>query len=378
MLDIVLGAQYGDEGKGRIVDYLCSTGKYDVCARVNGSDNAGHTATLAGEKFAFNQIPIGAFHGMRCVIARGCIVDLEMLELEIERVEEAVRINGLKPWDLWVDERCHIKTRVHRVRDLEEEENRVFPIGTTLSGNGPAHADKYARHNVRFCDVDFSMYHNIMRKAKPVDTSMMKFNRCLVEGAHGIMLDIDHGTYPFVTSSACTAAAACHSLGVSPELIDRVIGVIKPYITRVGAGAFPTEIEGAFTLGMIRGRGKEYGTNTKRARRIAWLDLSALDYARRVAGLTEIAICKTDIPRYIENSIWVATGYKGLMFGYIPARDKDHGILEPIYETIEWGENHQLAGIVELIRMIKAYTGLPVTIVTDQDRVRCDIYLPNL
>ena len=377
MLDIVLGAQYGDEGKGRIVDHLCSTGKYDVCARVNGSDNAGHTAMLAGEKFAFNQIPIGAFHGIRCVVARGCIVDLEALNEEIGRVEAAVRMNNLKPWNLYIDERCHIKTQDHRMRDGEEEKKRIHPIGTTLSGNGPAYADKYARYNVRLCDIDLSLYPNIMRKVELVSTHRMNLDRCLVEGAHGVMLDIDHGTYPFVTSSACTAAAACHSLGVSPKLVDRVIGVIKPYITRVGAGAFPTEIEGTITQQLIRERGQEYGTNTKRARRVAWLDLSALEYAKNVAGITEIAICKTDIPRYIEESILVAVGYQGVIFGRIPAQDGEYSALEPMYERIEWGEDHAATGLVELIRLIRAYIHLPVTIITDQDKVR-EINLSNL
>ena len=369
-VDVVLGAQYGDEGKGRIVEYLLSTGNYDVCARVNGSDNAGHTAMIAGEKFAFNQIPIGAFHGVRSVIARGCIVDLEALTEEIERVKMVIRQNNLKPLDLWVDDRCHIKTAEHRARDVEEEQKRgEGKIGTTLSGNGPAHADKHARRNLRLCDIEPESYPTVFRNITVASTERMRFHNCLIEGAHGVMLDIDHGTYPFVTSSACTAAYACHSLGISPKLVDRIIGVIKPYTTRVGAGAFPTEIEGTVTQNLIRERGHEYGTNTKRARRIGWLDLTELEYVKHVAGLTEIAICKTDIPQYVEESILVATGYQDLMFGSLPARDEEHANLKPIYETIRWGSTHAQTGLVELIRMIKICTGLPVSIVTDLDSV---------
>ena len=365
-MDIIVGSQYGDCGKGRITDYLCSTGRYDVCARVNGSDNAGHTVTLGEDKFAFNQIPVGAVHGMKCVITRGCMVDLERLNAEIERVERAVRVyNRSDDWSLYIDSRCHVKTQAHRDRDIQEEKERTNPIGTTLSGNGPAYADKYARFNQRVCDIDMIRYPNVVRKAMIVDTSLLEHSRCLVEGAHGIMLDIDHGgVYPFVTSSACTAAAACHSLGVSPKMVGRIIGVMKPYLTRVGAGAFPTEILEETTASIIRERGHEYGTNTKRPRRIGWLDLPALKYAVRVSGIEELAICKTDILSYLD-SVDVCTGYEGIAFGFIPPKDKEYQAVEPIYESIKWDG----FGLTRLISLIEKSVGIPVAIVTNLESI---------
>lgn len=365
MLDVVIGAQYGDEGKGRITDHLCSTGKYDIAARVNGSDNAGHTVFLNGDKFAFNQIPIGAFYGMACVIARGCMVDLGSLDEEIRRVEQAIRTyNRPDNWFLYIDERCHVKTDEHHTRDAVEEQEREDPIGTTLSGNGPAYSDKYARSNQRICDVDMPPYPNVFRKAIICDTSTLDYHRCLIEGAHGIMLDIDHGTYPFVTSSACTAAAAYHSLGILPKKRGRIIGVAKPYLTRVGAGAYPTEILGEVTKSMIRERGHEYGTNTKRPRRIGWLDLPALAYVVRISGITEIALCKTDVLSCLED-VAVCVGYEGIGFGSIPARDEEYADVTPIYDYIKWNS----IGIMKLIDLIEERVGVPVKIVTNRERI---------
>lgn len=366
MLDIVLGAQFGDEGKGRIVDHLCSTGIYNTCARVNGSDNAGHTIHIGGDKFSFNQIPVGAAHGMTCVIARGCMVDLEKLEEEIPRVEAMIKANHRPILSLYIDSRCHVKTQAHRVRDATEEEDRDHPIGTTLSGNGPAYADKYARWNHRVCDLPLSVYPNIRRVATIMDVSLLSYDNCLVEGAHGIMLDIDHGTYPFVTSSACTAAAACHSLGISPKNINKIIGVIKPYITRVGAGAFPTEIVGSVTRDIIRERGHEYGTNTKRPRRIGWLDLPALAYAVRISGITELAMCKIDILGFLDD-VAICTEYEGFecSFGVLPARDEDYSRVNPICDYIHMDE----LAIPKMIDLIEKMVGIPVTIITNKDFV---------
>ena len=366
MFDIVLGSQFGDEGKGRIVDFLCSTGEYDTCVRVNGSDNAGHTITIEGERFSFSQIPVGAVHGMACVIARGCMIDLEKLDEEILRVEALVQTYNRPAWSLWIDSRCHVKTQEHRERDALEEQRRSSPIGTTLSGNGPAYSDKYSRANKRICDVDIKRYPNISRVAYIADTSLLDPENCLVEGAHGIMLDIDHGTYPFVTSSACTAASACHSLGISPKKIGRIIGVMKPYITRVGAGAFPTEISGSMTRDIIRERGYEYGTNTKRPRRIGWLDLPALAYVVRVSGITELTLCKTDILDYLEG-VSVCTEYEGYECspGIIPALDEEYSQVIPIYEHIEVDG----LTVTKILDMIEQLIRIPVTIVTNQSSI---------
>jgi adenylosuccinate synthase len=364
-MDIVLGAQYGDESKGRIVDHLCSTGNYDTCVRFNGSDNAGHTVMLGEDKFAFNQIPVGAVHEMKCVIARGCMVDLERLDAEIERVERAIRVyNRPDNWSLYIDSRCHVKTQAHRDRDASEEQEREKPIGTTLSGNGPAYADKYARSNQRICDIDMSAYPNVSRKGIICDTSLLGYSHCLVEGAHGVMLDIDSGTYPFVTSSACTAAAACHSLGVSPRTVGRIIGMMKPYLTRVGAGAFPTEILEETTRSIIRERGREFGTNTKRPRRIGWLDLPALAYSVRVSGIEELVLCKTDILGYLDD-VAVCTEYEGLAFGLIPAKNENYEAVKPTYECIKWNE----LGLVRMISLIEKLVGIPVTMVTNKESV---------
>jgi adenylosuccinate synthase len=308
-IDVVFGLQFGDEGKGKIVDYLCSTGAYDVCARVNGSDNAGHSVIIDGDRLVFQQVPIGALHGMACIIARGCIVDLAKLNDEIARVHQFIDKHGLpEGWVLFLDERCHVKTQEHRDRDAAEERGRGKPIGTTLSGNGPAHADKYGRKNLRVCDTNIYEYTNIINSSVICDTSHPPLDikrKILVEGAHGIMLDIDHGTYPFVSSSGCTPAAACHSLGMSPKKLDRLIGVMKPYLTRVGAGAFPSEMH-ADSANFWREKGKEYGSVTGRPRRMGWLDLQALRYAVRISGATEIALTKVDL---LDPSVLVVSEY---------------------------------------------------------------------
>jgi adenylosuccinate synthase len=361
---MVIGAQFGDEGKGKIVDSLCKTGKYSICVRVNGSDNAGHSVVLEnGEKIAFNQIPIGAIHGMECVISRGCVIDLKALEEEIGRINDfSQKKDG---WELFIDSRCHVKTTEHRERDRIEESSRAAPIGTTLSGNGPAYSDKYARKNQRICDVDLTIYPRIRSDVTISDTSMLLSSRylsgrILVEGAHGMMLDIDHGTYPFCTSSGCTPAAACHSMGVSPSKIGRVIGVVKPYITRVGTGAFPTEIFGP-KAEYIRGKGHEYGTVTKRPRRIAWLDISALAYVIRVAGITELALCKADMIEFLDP-LKICIGYKGQSFSSVPPRDEDYSEVEPLYNTYK-GDT-----LPEMMSLMKRMLGIPITIISKSPR----------
>ena len=367
-VDMVLGAQFGDEGKGRIVDFLCSTGKYTACARVNGSDNAGHTVILeSGDRIAFNQLPIGVIHGMDGVIARGCVVDLDKLDAEIADLDEFTMKNSISNnWALLLDSRCHVKTQDHRIRDAAEEEIRRNPIGTTLSGNGPAHADKYARKNERVCDQDLSPYRNIQRHAVVTDTSHWinsHLGDVLVEGAHGVMLDIDHGTYPFVSSSGCTAAYACHSLGISPSRIRRVIGVTKPYVTRVGAGAFPTKMDQS-TQDWFREVGKEYGTVTQRPRRIGWLDLPALVYAIRVAGITEIALTKVDVLDNFEGSLQVGIGYAmppdSASIDTIPARDEMYAKTEVAYFPIAWSP----LSIATLVRIMEDKLSVPITLLS--------------
>jgi adenylosuccinate synthase len=365
-VDIVLGTQFGDEGKGKIVDFLCSSGEYDLCVRVNGSDNAGHTSVSdEGVKIAFRQVPVGAAHGIWCAIARGCIVNLPALEEELKVLSP--RFPDLL---LFLDSRCHLKTEEHISRDREEESTRERPIGTTLSGNGPAYADKYARKNLRVCDVDLSSYRYIKKHVIPCDVSTLISchkiqKKVLVEGAHGILLDIDHGTYPFVTSSACTSGAACHSLGIGPHQVGRVIGVVKPYSTRVGAGAMPAEILDTYESSFIREIGHEYGTNTGRARRIGWLDLPELAYSVRVGGITEIALTKVDLLQDIIQrlgGIKVCSLYqKEGMF--IPARDEEGALCEPKYEVVSGIE-----ALSTIISLIEEASGVPVAIVSHGHR----------
>ncbi len=368
-VDVVLGAQWGDEGKGRIVSALCLTGKYDWCVKVNGSDNAGHTVVLpSGDEIAFQQVPIGVIYGLKGVIARGCIVSLPKLELEITRIEESARLNELcQNWIIYLDTRCHIKTEEHLIRDAQEERDRKHPIGTTLSGNGPAHADKYARRNLRVGDIDLSGYPHIMKRILPCDTSAILHasqGDILVEGAHGVMLDIDHGTYPFVSSSGCTAAYACHSMGIAPSRIRRVIGVIKPYVTRVGAGAFPTEMRSKLQ-NILRKKGHEYGTVTQRPRRIGWLDIPALRYAIRISGIMELALAKLDVFDNWDGSVQICTGYSGnggelLSDRYIPSRDEDYSAVGPIYFPIAWTGN----GNKHLMQLIEDRTRTPIHIIS--------------
>jgi len=329
---VIVGAQWGDEGKGRVVD-ICAA-RADLVVRYQGGNNAGHTVMVGEEVFAFHLIPSGIAQGKFCVIGNGLVVDLAAL-LEEKRSLEArgIRVQG----NLAISDHCHLILPYHKLLERAEEERLgVRRLGTTQRGIGPAYADKAARRGIRLGELadpaSFREHleHNVAEKneiltkifgleplsaealcqealeqfrqiaAMVTDTSLL-VNRALdegkevlFEGAHGTLLDIDFGTYPYVTSSNPLAGAVCAGIGIGPKRIDRVIGVVKAYTTRVGEGPFPTEC-GEELASRFRAPGREYGTTTGRPRRIGWFDAVVVRKAVRLNGLEEIAITHLDV-----------------------------------------------------------------------------------
>ena len=331
---VVLGAQWGDEGKGKIVDMLAQNADYVI--RFNGGNNAGHTIVNEHGTFALHLIPSGIFYpSTKCIIGNGVVVNPETLLTEIEELR---KINLDLDGRLIISTLAHLVMPWHIMRDRAQEEKRgPNKIGTTLRGIGPAMSDKISRNGLRVGDMlnkdsfvkKFRLAHEessailkalgskdkiswpqdiidkYLRYAeslKPyiadtltiVTKALDNNERIILEGAQGAMLDIDFGTYPYVTSSGCGTAAACQGSGIPPTKIDKVIGVIKAYSTRVGEGPFPTEMDKE-TAERIREKGKEYGATTGRPRRCGWLDLVSLIEAININGISEIAITKLDV-----------------------------------------------------------------------------------
>jgi adenylosuccinate synthase len=342
---VVVGAQWGDEGKGKVIDLLAENA--DVVVRFQGGNNAGHTIIHAGETWKFHLIPSGILYpGRTCVIGNGVVVDPAVLTSEIDDLRaRGVDVSGLK-----LSANAHLIMPYHLLLDMEGEQKLgKNPIGTTKRGIGPAYADKAARLGIRVQDM---LDERILKKkiaaalepkrqqlrpfAREIDLQTMteeyltyghrleqhiadtaalawraldEDKHVLFEGAQGALLDIDHGTYPFVTSSNPVAGAACVGAGVGPRDIDEVWGVAKAYATRVGAGPFPTELHDE--LGVeIRERGGEFGTTTGRPRRTGWLDLVALKYAARINSMTALVITKLDVFSGFDR-IKVCTRYRG-------------------------------------------------------------------
>lgn len=344
---VVVGAQWGDEGKGKIVDLL--TEYVDAVARYQGGNNAGHTVVIKGEKFILHSIPSGILHeGKKCIVGCGVVIDPGSLIDEIIELEKrGVKFDG----NLFLSMNAHLIMPYHRAIDRESERARgEKKIGTTGKGVGPAYVDKAARVGIRIVDLldreifrekvginleeknkilsriynseEFniedivSMYMGYADKLKPyiTDTALL-LNRLidegksiLFEGAQGTMLDVDHGTYPYITSSNCTAGGACTGTGVSPLKIGGVIGITKAYVTRVGGGPLPTELLDEVGEG-LRSRGKEYGATTGRPRRCGWFDTIAMKYAIRVNGLSTLSVMKLDVLDECDN-INICTGYQ--------------------------------------------------------------------
>jgi adenylosuccinate synthase len=342
---VVVGAQWGDEGKGKIVDVLAA--EADIVARYQGGANAGHTVDVGGEEFILHQIPSGILHpGKRCLLGNGVVLDMdqffgELDGLEGRGIDAEARIG--------VSGRAHLLLDYHKRLDRASESRRgEEKIGTTHKGIGPAYEDKVARRGLRVCDLrDPERAETMLRHAtaaandrlaaaevEPIDADALVDavlsarhrilplitdvggevhqairggRRVLLEGAQGALLDIDHGTYPFVTSSNTTAAGAATGTGIGPTAIDSVLGVVKAYTTRVGSGPLPTELDSE--LGeRLRELGAEYGATTGRARRCGWFDAVVVRYAARVNGLTGLALTKLDVLDSFEE-ISICTGY---------------------------------------------------------------------
>jgi adenylosuccinate synthase len=366
---VVVGAQWGDEGKGKIIDYLAR--EADFVVRYQGGNNAGHTVVIGREEFILHLIPSGILHkGKICVIGNGVVVDPEALIDEIEGLKKrGIKIDS----NLLISEQAHVIFPYHKL--LDELRERRRKIGTTGRGIGPCYADKLARVGIRMVDLldkdtfaeklklnlaekneifkklygikEFSfakIYPEYLRYAKIIgeyitDTTIvlkeaLKRNKnILFEGAQGTLLDIDFGTYPYVTASNASVGGVCPGTGVSPKDIDKVVGVAKAYTTRVGEGPFPTEFEPGL-MEKIRQRGKEFGATTGRPRRCGWFDAVLVKHSILINGLDEIAVTKLDVLDEMEK-IKICTGYryKGKIFRHFPA---DMRILfegEPIYET---------------------------------------------
>jgi adenylosuccinate synthase len=329
---VVVGTQWGDEGKGKITDFLAESA--DVVARYQGGNNAGHTILIDGKKFKLSLIPSGVFYKEKtCVIGNGMVINPEALIQEINYIHE----NGFDTKNLVISDRAHVIMPYHMLLDaLEEDRKGPNKIGTTRKGIGPAYMDKAARNGIRIADLmdaeefELRLRHLMEEKnqvitqvygaeALDVEEILTKYleyaevlrsyvtdtsvvlneaidadSRVLFEGAQGVMLDIDQGTYPFVTSSNPSAGGVCIGSGVGPSKIQQVIGVAKSYTTRVGDGPFPTELNdsvGAY----IRETGHEYGTVTGRARRVGWFDSVVVRHARRVSGITGLSLNSLDV-----------------------------------------------------------------------------------
>jgi adenylosuccinate synthase len=328
----VIGIQWGDEGKGKVVDLLAP--RFDCVVRYQGGPNAGHTVVLDGVTYKLHQIPSGILHPRtECVIAHGVVVDMEVLVQEIDMLaERGVSVEGR----LWVSDRCHLIMPWHRLLDAAWESSNGRRIGTTLRGIGPAYADKAARRGLRMGDLfrpsrfaervaDLAREQNrilravygmrgvragevvlrwrsLWRKIRPfvtdtvsrVNDALEAGRRVLFEGAQGSLLDIDFGTYPYVTSSNCDACGVSAGAGVPPARVGTILGVAKAYCTRVGEGPFPTEAHGPVGE-RLRENGREYGTTTGRPRRCGWFDAVSARFAVRVNGVTQVAITKLDV-----------------------------------------------------------------------------------
>jgi len=378
---VIVGAQWGDEGKGKIVDLLAQNS--DIVCRYQGGPNAGHTIVVGDDTYKIRALPSGIVRGKPCVIGNGCVVDLEVLISELDEFPDGkVYLSGnahlIMPWHLAIDQ-------------ASERRLGKLAIGTTRRGIGPCYADKTMRLGIRVQDIldpkilrqkievalaeknlwlervyeaePFDLetvaaqYEGYAQRVRPyvadtslyVETALRDGKDVLFEGAQATLLDLDHGTYPFVTSSNPVAAQAAIGLGIGPKRIDRVIGVSKAYVTRVGEGPFPSEIAGD-DQGRMRELGGEYGTVTGRERRCGWLDLVALRYAVRVNGIDELALTKLDVLSHFAE-LPVCVRYRtpdGSETRDFPAHQSDFHAAAPVYEVLPgWNEPLDSCGSVE-------------------------------
>ena len=410
-VDLLLGLQWGDEGKGKIVDVL--TSNYDIIARFQGGPNAGHTLVFNDKKYVLHTIPSGIFHDNKInLIGNGVVIDPVILNKEIENIKnEEVDIKKT----LFISRKAHLILPTHRLLDAASEKSKgKNKIGSTLKGIGPTYMDKTGRNGFRIGDLendnwkikyqqlsekhkqlikfynvelDFSLDElekeffkaiEYLRKIDFVDSEELLFKSqdekksILAEGAQGSLLDIDFGTYPYVTSSNTTAAGACTGLGISPNSINDVFGIFKAYTTRVGSGPFPTELFDSYGERMSK-VGNEFGATTGRPRRCGWLDLVALKYACRINGVTKLMMMKTDVLSGFDK-VLVCTkyNYKGELIENLPY-DLSDKTLEPIYQEFSgWSEDlRNLESIDELpenlnkyIQFLENELNIPIVIVS--------------
>lgn len=375
---VVVGAQWGDEGKGKITDYLSNNA--EVISRYQGGNNAGHTIVFDDKKYKLHLIPSGIFYNDKiCVIGNGMVVDPKALVEEIKYLHD----NGVSTDNLRISNRAHVILPYHIKQDIAEEESKgSSKIGTTRKGIGPAYMDKAARTGIRMADLlepetfkeklevnlkeknrlleriyeteGFKLediYEEYLAYGEQVrgyvcDTSVVLNDaldggrRVLFEGAQGVMLDIDQGTYPFVTSSNPVAGGVTIGAGVGPSKINHVVGVTKAYTTRVGDGPFPTELNNEIG-DRIRDVGNEYGTTTGRPRRVGWFDSVVVRHARRVSGMTDLSLNCLDVLSGLETvKICVAYKYNGEIIEEFPASLKILAKCEPVYEEMPgWKED---------------------------------------
>ncbi|MBW7454376.1 adenylosuccinate synthase [Paenibacillus sepulcri] len=406
---VVVGTQWGDEGKGKITDFLAEGA--DVVARYQGGNNAGHTILIGNKKYKLTMIPSGIFNENKVsVIGNGMVINPSALIDEIKYIQD----NGFSTENLKISDRAHVIMPYHLVLDgLEEERKGDNKIGTTRKGIGPCYMDKAARAGIRIADLmdpeEFESRLRVIMKEKNqmieqvyggepldceailqeylgyaeilrhyvTDTSVVLNDaidagkRILFEGAQGVMLDIDQGTYPFVTSSNPTAGGVCIGSGVGPSKIQQVIGVAKAYTTRVGDGPFPTELNNE-TGDWIRERGHEYGTVTGRPRRVGWFDSVVVRHARRVSGITGLSLNSLDVLSGLET-VKICTGYKlrGQIIETYPASLKLISECEAVYEEMPgWSEDisdvKTLADLPEntrrYVERVSELTGIPISI----------------
>lgn len=370
---IVLGAQWGDEGKGKVVDLFSD--RFDIVARYQGGHNAGHTVYIGDQKYVLKLIPSGILRpGIQAVIGNGVVVDPAALLEEIDKLEQAgVRVQG----NLFISNRAHVIFPFHRLVEKmsEARENRI-PIGTTSRGIGPCYEDKIGRRGIRIADLldteGFRLLYDTLAEDKrtlaatfhldePIDYAEIRGQyeafagrirpmicdtakllnaaiaagkRVLFEGAQGTMLDIDHGTYPFVTSSSAAAGGACTGTGVAPTKIDGIVGVSKAYITRVGSGPFPSESLDEYGE-IIRKAGNEYGAVTGRPRRCGWFDVPLLRYTAEVNGFDSLIMTKLDVLDDLDEiPVCVAYRVDGKETGEMPSTFRGMQAIRPVYQTL--------------------------------------------
>ena len=376
---VVLGAQWGDEGKGKMTDYLAE--EAEVIVRFQGGNNAGHTVEVGEKQYKLHLIPSGILHDNKLnIIGNGVVVDPKALFTEIDYLEaEGVKVT---PNKLIISDRAHVIMPYHKVLDkLKEKARGKNDIGTTGKGIGPCYTDKFERSGIRICDlideevfkeklkenIEFKNkyivnvlggealnydeilkeYLELAERLRPYvqDTSVRLYNEIkeeknvLFEGAQGLLLDIDYGTYPYVTSSNTTACGVASGSGIGPTMITNAVGIAKAYTTRVGKGPFPTELDNEIGE-WIREKGHEYGVTTGRSRRCGWLDAVILKTTVRVSGLTSLCVTKIDTLAGLEK-LKICVGYKfdNKVIDYFPASLNDLAKCEPIYEEFDgWGD----------------------------------------